>query len=284
MTAFDRGLPAGVPRPVADLKLMGGTVWVLAFGKPHDWSLASYNAHIPLEERHNPDVETYLPVIAACAGLGKILHAPSPRLFNAEIATENEVMKTRYCVESQEYHDSVWIDRGRDADGMLLPENKAYIVSPAGCPVAILKDDGGHQPLGVTHAGMRSIINESRLERMLGLPVKNYRRHESVLYRLLEKMRIKTKRDAKRLQAAVLFPIDPSVFTYPWDHPAFGALNRLRSEDIARRYGAQCVPGFGNKEEERLGRIDLGAVCRAQLMLRGVLPERITVVPSPPRE
>jgi hypothetical protein len=253
---------------------MEGAVGLLAFGKPHDWALRPYNGEVSENALRNDAVSLYLPSIASSFGLGKMLYAPSPRLSNGEICTESDAMKRRYHIRSERYHDSVWLDRGADADGLLLGSKHVYAVSPAGCPILVLRHRHA-KLLGVAHTGMRSIIDEGRLK---GEPP---RRNESVVISLVGAMMDAGVRHAAHLEAVIAFPIDPQVFTYPWDHAVYGELNRKRTEELVSLWGKEAILNYADPVERRLGRPDLAAIIRSQLLSLGVPEENISVLEAP---
>jgi hypothetical protein len=285
MTAVDNGSSTAIPGAV-DRYLFEGKVRLIGFGKfypnpkgvleKQDWSLRPFNNQEEAAQQTGHSITRYLPKIARDFGLGKMLYAPSPRLFNAQVCSESDTMKKRIMVTSPDYHNTEWLLRGADADGMLLSRGHTYMVSPAGCPVLIVWDEAT-STLGVAHAGMRSLINEDALK---GNP--EARRSESVVYNLLDAMGCTTKRQCRALRAAIVFPIDPALLTYSWDHPDYGPLNKKRSVYVAGYYGELCAPGFNDPVQCTLGRINVEMIIRLQLYARGVHPRGVLTIPSPP--
>ncbi len=134
MVAQARSAAATLPSPVADLELWGNSVRLLAFGKPYNWSLRPYATGAAQEELASLAPSVFLPKVALDYDLGKLLYAPSPREFNAKTCSEAEAMKTRIRLESALFHNTIWLFRGANADGMILSKGHTYVNSPSGCP------------------------------------------------------------------------------------------------------------------------------------------------------
>ena len=276
----ERGLPAGVPSPVANHSLFGGAIGLLAFGKPQNWTLAPYNESVPEHERFNETIEEFLPPIASSFGLGKMLLAPSPRLFNAEICTEDEVMGKRYHIHSKKYEDSVWLEREADADGMLLATGRASVGSYGGCSMLVLR----HKPTGIagyTHVALRSAIDEGMLKG------NEPRKNESAVIALVEAMKVAGVKSASNLEAVIAFSIDPRVFIYRWDDTrtfpdgtVYGDFNKIRTEYLVERWGTEAIFEYHDPAKRVLGRPDLPAIIAAQLTSVGVPANSISIIGS----
>lgn len=266
-------LSAPLPEPVGDYQLFDGSVRVLAFGKPEDWSLRPYNRGGSLVGQGNLAPSKYIPKIAIDYGLAKTLYSPSSRLFNAEVCTESDCMGYRVALESKLYHNTVWLLRGADADGVLLARGHEYVVSPAGCPVVVIYHPHS-KLLGVAHAGMRSLIDEGRLKG------EAKRTNESIVLGLVEAMQ-SAGAYIPHLRAQILFPNDPRMFTYPWDHPVYGTLNQKRTEELVSLWGPGAVYEYENPAARKLGRPDLMAIIASQLHKIGAPSESVSVVGSP---
>ncbi|MES2006698.1 MAG: hypothetical protein V4436_01160 [Patescibacteria group bacterium] len=272
---------ASLPKPVADLRLLHDSVRVLGFGKPYDWSLRHYVRN-PTEEQVRERTSApalFLPQIATEReyNLRKMLYAPSPREFNAEVCTEADVMDSSSRVElrSELFHNTCTLLRGAHADGIApLSQGYTYVVSPAGCPIIIVRDQVTGT-VGVAHAGMRSLIDEGRLKGEAP------RKYESVVMSLFEGLRARGVSDLSRVEVVILFSIDPQVFDYTWDNEKFGSLNEKRTEELARLWGPEAIYDYTSLTERRLGRPDLTAIIKSQCISLGVLPEHIQVVDSP---
>lgn len=275
-------LSASLPEPVGDYELFDGSVRVLAYGKPHNWSLSEYNGKTPEAELNKLPLSLYLPGIVAEYKLPKILQAPSPALANAEICAESDVMKKRVSVFSTLFHNSSILNRGTFADGMLIRKGDAYLNSPAGCPNLIV----WHKPMGlvgVAHMGLRSLVDEGRLK---GKP---RRRYESAVMSLVEAVKAAGVRSVANLQATIVYPIDPQVFTYLWDDErtfpdsnlTYGPFNQTRTEELVRLWGEEAIFNYRNPKERRLGRPDLMAILSAQLQAEGVPRESISIIGAP---
>jgi hypothetical protein len=271
MPALHKPGEAPFPLPVADHKLFKGQVRLLAFGKPYDWSLRPYNGETPEEELADRAPSLYLPKIAQEYGLGKILLAPSPIRANAEICTESDVMKKRLAVRSTLYHDTVFLDRGAYADGMIVPPRRALVGSYAGCAVLLVWYPPANL-LGVSHVAIRSALDEGRLKG------EEPRKNESAVLALVEAMKTAGVRNAAHLEAVIAFSIDPRVFTYRWDDEKYGKINRMRTEDLVNLWGPEAIFGYADPVSRTLGRPDLPAIIAAQLRHAGVPGNSISVI------
>lgn len=263
-----------LPRPVIELR--SSSRRVLGFGKPLDWSLRPYSGIVPASGLRNLAPSLYIPKIALEYGMGKMLFAPVPTQFNALVCTKGDAMAKRIELRSERYHTNVWLWRGAYADGIVIGKNSVYFASTAGCSNLTLR--GGGSELGVAHAGRDSLFDRNHL--FEGVPP---RRHESVVMALVEAMQ-KRGNAPRELAAEILFPIDPRHFDHPWDHTLYGEKNKILTEMLVNKWGPECILGYGNPTERKLGMISLEAVMRSQLISLGVLPERIKVFPAPPRE
>lgn len=276
MTALAQPVAASLPKPVFDERFWGDSVRLIGFGKPYDWSLRLYQGNTPKSELEALAPSLYLPKITLEYGMGKFLYAPSPRLFNAEVCSESETMPLRVEVWSKSHQNTIWLYRGKDADGLMLSRGNMYVVSAAGCPIVILRDSASGA-LGVAHAGLRSIIDEGRLKG------ERPRKHESVVFSLSQAMHAHGVRNFSSVEALIAFPIDPQDFTYPWDHPEFGELNKKRTEYLVNRWGHEAIANYDNQKRRELGRPDLAAIIKSQCTSLGIPTENIQVLSSPPK-
>ena len=267
-----------------DTLLFGGKVRLLGFGKYYpnpqgviekqDWSLRAFNDVSEVGRPRSHSIMRYLPKIARDYQLGKMLYAPSPRFFNAQVCTESDTMKKRIAVSSDDYHDTVWLNRGADADAMIVNTPHTSVVSLGGCPLLLLYSKK-RDLLGQAHTGRSSVINEPLGDKPDGRP------HDSVVDNLLEHMGCFYDRTAAReLQAVIAFSIPAEKFTHPFDHPVYGKKNLERSILISTKWGIECTPGFDDERAVE-GRIDLDKLIRAQLRLRGVLSKNIRTIRLP---
>lgn len=286
MTANVDVREAAIPGAV-NLAFFGGKVRLLGFGKYYsnthgvlekqDWSLRAFNDVSETGRPRSHSIMRYLPKIARDHGLGKLLYAPSPRLFNAAMCRESVVMHKRISISSDEYHDTVWLLRGADADGILLSRGHTYVVSPAGCPAVALWHEE-KKLFAAIHAGRASVINEPALEN-----TSDGRPHDSVIDNALDFLGCLTDRKAAEgIHAVIAFPIPAEDFTHPFDHPVYGKKNQMRSIMISTKWGIDCTPGLEDPDLAMEGRIDLDMVIRMQLCLRGVSSENIQTIPLPP--
>jgi len=279
MPAVPKPKEAPLPLPIADHSLFEGHARLLAFGKPYDWSFRPYNGETPKEELASLAPSLYLPKIAQEYGLGKILLAPSPALANAQICTESDVMKKRVEVHSRLYQDTVFLDRGANADGMLISPGRALVGSYAGCSVLLLWHKHSDL-LGASHIAIRSAIDENRLKG------EEPRQNETAVIALVEAMKSAGVRHAAYLQAIIAFSIDPRVFTYAWDDDrkfkdrdlTYGEFNRIRTEELVTLWGPEAILDYDDPVARRLGRPDLPAIIAAQLRYAGVPNESISVI------
>lgn len=270
MTALRKQEEAMLPLPVADHWLFEDRVRLLAFGKPHDWSLRKFNGETSKEELAGLAPSLYLPKIAEEYELGKILLAPSPVRMNAEICTESMLMKKRIEVYSTLYKNVIYLDRGAYADGMIVPSGRSAVGSYAGCAVLLVWHKHTNR-LGFTHVAIRSAIDEGRLRGG------EARKNESAVIALVEAMKSAGAHVA-HLQAVIAFSIDPRVFTYKWDDEKYGELNRIRTEELVNLWGPEAIFGYHDTAARRLGRPDLPAIIAAQLRHADVPGESISVI------
>jgi hypothetical protein len=267
-----------LPEPVTRHVLFKNKARLLGFGKPYNWSLRPYVPETSEAVLATLDPTLYMPHIAQQFGLGQTLLAPSPKIANAVICTDPADLKTSIVLQSPLYRGKVELRRGMYADGLILPYRATYVVSPAGCPILIIRDTHTDM-LGVAHAGLRSVIDEQRL-----LTNRSSRKFESVVMNLLVAMKIRDRRNAKRLEVVIAFPIEPEYFTYPLNDPKYGYINQKRMEDIVAKWGHDCISGYDDPALRAACRIDLGRIIVRQLMSFGVLEKNITTLKSPPRE
>jgi hypothetical protein len=208
--------------------------------------------------------------------MGKFLYAPSPRLFNAEVCAETETMPLRVEVWSKLFQNTVWLYRGKDADGLVLSRGNTYVVSAAGCPILILRDPVSNI-LGVAHAGLRSVYDEGKLKG------ERARKHESVVFSLSVAMRRQGVQSFAKVEALIAFSIDPQDFTFPWNHQQYGELNQKRTEYLVNRWGHEAIANYDNQKRRELGRPDLAAIIKSQCTSLGIPTENIQVLSSPPK-
>ncbi len=243
--------------------------------KPADFSLRHFTGNPQdLAAQEASQATQLLPEIAREYELPKLLEAPSPREFNAKVCTENEARKKVIIVKSKD--NTEWLNRGANADGIILSSRHAYAQSAAGCATLAIGNPE-YSPIGAGHAGLRSVVDFGRIQG------KEPRLRESIVDSLVEAFCRATGCTPSMLFAKIAFPISPAHFTYEWDYEGDEAFNEALCRDIAAKWGTQCVPGFGNKRLERAGHINLAEILYAQLLAWGVLQERIEIILPPHR-
>ena len=124
---------------------------------------------------------------------------------------------------------------------------------------------------------MRSLFNEPALK-----GESDGRPYDSVVDNLLARMSLLGDWEAtKGLEAVIAFPIPAHELTYPWDHPIFGELNKMRSILISTNLSPDCTPGIEGPDAGK-GMVDVEEMIRTELRRRGLV--FIKTIPLPKRD
>lgn len=268
-----------VKRGAFNRLLFGGNVRLMGFSstyagvKDQNWSIAKTIDQETGQINYTSSAGVFLPEIVNKMG-AKDIYIPTCADANAKICNEADFQQ---IVSMQNSGHEVAVHRGARADAMTLSPGMTLGFAVAGCPVLLLwrRDT---ETLGVSHLGMRSLINDWKLGNWRA----TYRSHESVVSKLVYAMGGTGRGVLEQFRAVIAFPIDPELLTYPWKHEEFGGLNERRSTHVAHTYGPECAPGFLEGTRRYLGLLDLYRIARTQLIRLGVSKQYIRVI-RPPR-
>jgi len=218
--------------------------------REQDWSLRFLNLSPRTRERSS--IVRYLPEIEQKLRIKRLL-APSPIKFNGLACTPND-LNVIVRVGSTVIH------RGADADACELEPGDASIHTVGGCAGGWLSLFDYKRRLITAHFGLKSIEN-------------------GVIQNMAHAVGFDPKKHTDA-HAGCAFPIDPMTYEHRWNHRTYGKANEMRCHELVEKYGARAIVEWDDKKKRRLGRIDLGFICREQFRLIGIKKENLHGTPS----
>ena len=258
---------------MVDLSYCKGKIRITGFGRHYkgedvDWSFRPFQK---FEDGKNdlPSAK-FLPEVAASLGIKEIL-APRPE-FGTKMCSINDL---RVCIPFEHKGKHVILLRGATADIIVIALGETFAMTVGGCPIGWMFDPQNPNRLLIPHMGLKCLIDFD-----LVLKGQKSRANASVVDRIWESMNL-LPREASRIQAGYVFPIDPLQYVHQWDYPDGGDNNKRICEYIAVNFGEKCIVDWDKPETRKLGRIHLGNLIRSQYASLGIPVENIHGVSTP---
>lgn len=166
-----------------------------------------------------------------------------------EAFAPNVVPASGQIVSTADLTDQLWMkgtrlyrNKALPADGVLLEQNQAFMMSGAGCPLIIAT---AGEDMIVAHAARDSLIDRGAV---VGKPT---RKHVSVVDAMIEKFQ---KRGAllSDIVMVMLFAIPANEFEHHFDHPKYGEYNCALATFIFDRWSGGINWGNGYLDLERV--------------------------------
>lgn len=148
-------------------------------------------------------------------------------------------------------------------EGTQLAGGNAGVQSPAGCLTMVVVRPG-HLPVKA-HAGRWSLINRYRQIQM-GRPDND---PENVCSASLERLGVRSRKDASEVRVKILWGIAPHLFPHPLcgEH---AATNRWLQSYAAARWGEECA-----RERDGIMYLDIARIAQMEFLQWGVLQEHV---------
>lgn len=230
---------SGLVAPTAHHSLFNGTVEVMVFGLPHDYS----------DFRHNFTAIRTIMDWAKARGVRDI-YVPDVRQFNAKVVSQSSPIFSDPIRSAETI-----LHFGTNADGVWLEPNTAFFVASGDCPTFIAMLPDGR--VAAAHAGRDSLIDRESLRGGKA------RENESVVLAILKGV----KSDRHLVRTALICGIGPANFIHPnsdlRDPEHFKNHSLVRG--IAGRWGPQCI-----NSPETLGPINLPVIVESQILSLGI--------------
>lgn len=255
-------VPIGAAGTVCDASFGQDAIRASVFGRyfnneEQDWSFR-HLSNPRTEANRASSIRKHLPEIAKKLGFTRVL-APAPTAFNGEVCAPDALQVT-IPIDKE-----VRVYRGVEADGCPIDPGEAYGISVGGCAVIVAwrTDPDRDTPLSVVagHAGLRSLVR---------LPDEP----DSGSFRGIVHSVCEALGDPERTHARIVLPIDPNVFTHPWNARRRKAYNRALIGYILRICPEALVG------EEREGKIDIAVLACHQFAALGVPKAHLDILPS----
>lgn len=226
----------------------GGRVSVYLFGMPLDWNIGG---------DEQKDVLKRLGHLSEELSVADIF-APRPSMFNAQICDPVDLVEQVRISQKVSFFNTMY--RGCDADGVEIPQGKAFWLSSADCITIVVH----HPESGKTvaaHGGRDCLIDKERIRGGKS------RQYESVVHAMVAQY---GKNEVRQLEVFMTCGISPENFSHSCDHEQHGPANTRMVLDVLAKWGPTCLEG-----DHFQGKIALSEVVRSQFIKLGVKPHSI---------
>jgi len=228
-------------------------------GQEEDWTMRNLGA--PEDVQKNSSLTRHLPSIMEALGIHTV-YAPVPTKFNGLVLPHTKLTMAIALGNRTVY-------RGAYADGCVLPRGHGFVVSLGGCSLVIAKrlvgpESGSAPRVVVSHAGLHSALNNVCLHVLQALCTEG---------ELVEQV-------APQVEVSIELAISPEHYTHEWDHPQDGGHNMALCTYVRDNW-PDCLPGWEDPAERRLGRVDMAQLLKCHFADLYVPEEQIRTNSGP---